>query len=192
MLHVLEAVQFGTVRYLRGIVRHVDAEHVVVLSPEGSGRYFDRTALDEMRADGARIVFVPMRRSPVAPQNALAVARVHRLVRQERPTVVHAHSSIGGAVGRAAAVGTGVPAVYTPNGLFPSRSALALERALGRVTRFLIATSPSEAEVVLAERLVPRARLATVPNGVDLELPPPIGLRAVSYTHLTLPTNREV
>ena len=67
MVHVLEAVQFGTVRYLRGIVRHVDAEHVVVPAPEGSGRYFDRTALDTMRADGARIVFVPMRRSPVAP-----------------------------------------------------------------------------------------------------------------------------
>ena len=177
VVHVLEAVQFGTVRYLRGIVRHVDAEHVVVLAPEGSGRYFDRAALDGMRADGARIVFVPMRRSPVAPQNALAVARVHRLIRRERPAVVHGHSSIGGVVARAAVPGTGVPAVYTPNGLFPSRPALALERALGRVTRFLIATSPSEADVVLAERLVPPARLVTIPNGVDLEVPEPIGLR---------------
>ena len=91
--------------------------------------------------------------------------------------MVHGHSSIGGVVARAAALGTGVPAVYTPNGLFPSRSALALERALGRVTRFLIATSPSEADVVRSQRLVPPARLATIPNGVDLELPAPIGLR---------------
>jgi glycosyltransferase involved in cell wall biosynthesis len=177
VVHVLEAVQFGTVRYLRGIVHHVDADHVVVLAPEGSGRYFDQSALDAMRADGARIVFVPMRRSPVAPQNALAVARVHRLIRREGPAVVHGHSSIGGAVARAAVAGTGVPAVYTPNGLFPSRSALALERALGRVTQAVIATSPSEAEVVVAERLVPPARVATIPNGVDLELPAPIGLR---------------
>ena len=57
-----------------------------------------------MRADGARIVFVPMRRSPAAPQNVLAVARVHRLIRRERPAVVHGHSSIGGVVAHAAAL----------------------------------------------------------------------------------------
>ena len=125
VLHVLEAVQFGTVRHLQGVVRHVDAEHVVVVRSPDHGRYTDDPAIEQMRRDGARVHFVPMRRSPVHPLNVAAVARVHRLIRRERPDIVHGHSSIGGAVARLAAVGTGATPCYTPNGLYPGRSAMA-------------------------------------------------------------------
>ena len=123
MLHVLEAVQFGTVRHLAGIVRFVDVEHHVVIPPPGGKRYTDTGITEQMWTDGARPHLVTMRRSPVDPVNAAAIARVRGVIRRERPDVVHGHSSIGGAVARLAAAGTGVATCYTPNGLFPGRAA---------------------------------------------------------------------
>lgn len=177
VLHVLEAVQFGTVRHLRGIVRHVDADHIVAIPPAGSGRYTDHSAIEAMRSDGARIRFVAMRRSPVDLHNAVAAARVRRLIRNEGAHVVHGHSSIGGAVARVASIGTGAPTLYTPNGLFPSRATLALERALGTVTDRLIATSDSEAQLAVDHHLLARNRIVVIPNGVELDLPAPVDLR---------------
>ena len=92
--------------------------------------------------------------------------------------MVHGHSSIGGAVARAAAVGTGVPAVYTPNGLFPTRSS-ARARAGARPRH-----AGRDRDLPVRGRRgagrAPRAthpRIATIPNGVELELPASIGLR---------------
>jgi glycosyltransferase involved in cell wall biosynthesis len=172
VLHVLEAVQFGTVRHLAGIVGHVDAEHHVVVPPPGGQRYTDVGITERMWADGALEHRVRMRRSPVHPENLVAIARVRRLIHRLRPHIVHGHSSIGGAVARAAAAGSGVPACYTPNGLFPGRAASAMERALGVVTDRLIAASPSEAERAVESRLVARARVVVIPNGIDPQPPP--------------------
>ena len=63
--------------------------------------------------------------------------------------------------------------MYTPNGLFPARYAMAIERTLGHVTDVFIASSPSEAAQVRSHQLVPPRRLAVVPNAIELERPPP-------------------
>jgi glycosyltransferase involved in cell wall biosynthesis len=97
---------------------------------------------------------------------------VHRLIRRARPNIVHGHSSIGGAVGRLATVGTEAARVYTPNGLHPARGAQLLERALGRLTDRMIASSPSEAAQVQRLRLVSRDRIVVIPNAVEIEPPP--------------------
>jgi len=180
VLHVLEAIEGGTARHLSKLVRYVDAEHVVAVPAERVGGLTDTAALEAMGAAGARVEVVPMRRSVTSPRNAAAVARVRRLIRNTRPDVVHGHSSIGGAVARLAAVGTGTPRVYTPNGLFPARVAYAVERALGRLTDVLVAASSSEAKLVQHLRIAPPVRIVIVPNAIELESPPPasVDLRA--------------
>jgi glycosyltransferase involved in cell wall biosynthesis len=173
VFHVLEAIEGGTARHLCYVTRYVDAEHVVVVPPERVGGLTDTDAFDTMERAGATIHIVPMRRSAASLHNTTAIAQVQRLIRRHRPDVVHGHSSIGGAVARIAAVGSRAARVYTPNGLFPAKSAMVVERALGHLTHALIASSPSEAERVREERLVPDSRLVIVPNAIELDAPRP-------------------
>jgi glycosyltransferase involved in cell wall biosynthesis len=50
--------------------------------------------------------------------------------------------------------------------------AVAFERGLGRLTARFVAVSPTEAARVVALKLVPEARVAVIPNGIELEAPP--------------------
>jgi glycosyltransferase involved in cell wall biosynthesis len=173
ILHVLEALEGGTSRHLRYLVRHVDADHIVVVPPERVGGLTDTSAFDELEAAGGEVHVVPMRRTPFSAHNATALAHIRQLIRARRPAVVHGHSSIGGALARTAAMRTGTPCVYTPNGLFPWLTTMAIERALGRATDVLIASSQSEALLVQQLRLVPPSRLAVVPNAIEMDDAPP-------------------
>jgi glycosyltransferase involved in cell wall biosynthesis len=173
VLHVLEAIEGGTARHLSYVVRYVDAEHVVVVPPERVGGFTDTDTLDMLHDRGIPVHVVPMRRSAASRHNTTAIAQVSALIRRHKPDVVHGHSSIGGAVARIAALSSSAARVYTPNGLFPARYAMAIERTLGHVTDVFIASSPSEAEQVRTHRLVPQGRLAVVPNAIELQPPPP-------------------
>lgn len=175
VLHAIEAIEAGVARHVTDLVRLVDADHHVVVPPERVGGFTDDAALAAMRAAGAEVHMARMRRSVAAPGNLAAAVAVRRLVRSAGIDVVHGHASIGGAVARLGAIGTGAARVYTPNGLLPARGALAAERLLGRLTDRFVAVSASEAEQ--AERLgvIGGERIVVIPNGIDLEPPPPSG-----------------
>src|SRR5207248_5971785 len=137
------------------------------------GGLTDPAALAELESVGATVHLVAMRRSPLSWNNAAAIPQMRRIIRRKHPDVVHGHSSIGGALARIAALGTGTKRVYTPHGLLPSRTAMAFERALGPTTDVLVASSPSEAERIGCLKLVPPHKLVVIPNGIELEKPPP-------------------
>jgi glycosyltransferase involved in cell wall biosynthesis len=63
--------------------------------------------------------------------------------------------------------------VYTANGVMSWPPAVALERALGRLTDRFVATSATEAQRVLALGLVPESRVTVIPNGITLAAPDP-------------------
>lgn len=153
------------------------AHHVALPRRAGvagrSGALADTRAADRLIADGATVHVVDMRRNPLHPANAAAVAAVGRLIREIEPDVVHGHSSVGGLVARVAARPAAVPAVHTPNGLMTSPPAVALERVLGTATARVIAVSGSEAGRVASHRLVPAERIVVIPNGISLASPGP-------------------
>src|SRR5579875_187063 len=171
----MEAFRGGTSAYLVDLVRHTPhVEHHVVIPPPGreapgSGAARDRRAEQALVALGAAVHLLDMRRSPAHPANAAAVVALRRLIRALRPAAVHCHSAIGGALGRIAAAGTGVPALYMPHALPEGRGALLVERALGRLTWRLVAISDSEAQQAATIGAVPASRVVVVRNGVDLD-----------------------
>lgn len=170
VLHVLEALEGGTARHLVDIVRSVDGvEHLVAIPTRRRGVPTDTAAAGRLRAAGARVFLVEMHRSPLRPRNAIALAQVVSLIRRERPAVVHAHSSIGGVLGRAAAAMTRVPRVYTPNAIAPGGLALSVERRLGRITNRIIAVSASERDQIIASGVVPSERVTVIPNGIEMD-----------------------
>ena len=173
MLHVLEAFAGGTERHLLDLVRHVDGfEHVIAVPSQHLGLSTAR-AMRAARDAGARVEPVEMGRSGASVLNLSAFLRLHGLIDDLAPDVVHGHSSIGGALARMATATTGVPLVYTPHGLSRTRWATTVERLLrSRIDRF-IAVSASERDFALAHAVVRPDRVWVIPNGVDLEQPPP-------------------
>lgn len=188
VLHVLEALRGGTSRHLADVVRNTPGvvHHVAVPAPghsaQASGAVVDTPALATIERVGATVHYVDMRRSPAHPANLRAVPALRRLVSTVHPHVLHGHSAVGGALARMACPGRATPVVYTPNGLPEGRAAFAIERALRRWTGRLVAVSDSEGWRAIELGLVPPARLAVVPNGIEVSpLPDPgIDLRGLA------------
>lgn len=171
VLHVLEAVEGGTARHVVDILRHVhEVEHEVALPAARSSGVTDHAAIAEIHASAAAVHLLPLRRGPLSAGNVRSFAALRHLVQGRRPSILHGHSSVGGALARFGAGTT--PTVYTPNGVTPSRGYLLIERALGRRTTAFVAVSESEAHLVRELRLVAPDRIRTIPNGIDLELNP--------------------
>ena len=169
VLHVVEAIEAGVARHVTDVVTHVEAEHHVLVPAARTGGFTDLSAFAAMESAGASVHLTPMRRSPVAPGNVAAAIAARRLIRRLRPDVVHGHASIGGAVGRAAATGTGVARVYTPHCLLPRRSVIAAERGLARLTDAFVAVSRSEKALIEELGVIAAGRITVIPNGIDLD-----------------------
>lgn len=186
----MEATIGGTKRHLLELAGGLRAAgwDVEVACPRVRGATFgDVSFWDDVAAAGVPAHEVGMERAVFSNANAQATLALARLLRRGRYSIVHAHSSIAGAVARPAALLAGVGGrrpgvVYTPHGfafLAPGGRMrrgvyLAVERALGRITDRLIAVSPTEGAAATASGVVPAARVVTIPNGVAVtDVPPP-------------------
>ena len=181
VLHVLEALETGCARHVVDVVTNATGtDHVVAVPSERrGGGVTDRRAVDAMRAAGAEVFAVEMRRAVVSVGNAAAVARVARIAQRRKVDILHGHSGIGGVVARLAAGFVGRPAAYTPNGIARGRLATTVERLVGRATAVFVAVSESEAADARALGLVRHDRIRVIPNGIELPGPEPADLRAV-------------
>jgi glycosyltransferase involved in cell wall biosynthesis len=92
--------------------------------------------------------------------------------------VIHGHSSIGGMLARVAGAGRGTPRAYTPNGITQVRIGQLMERRLRPLTERFVAVSASEGELAVAMGLIAPDRLVVIPNGIELDDPSPVDLRA--------------
>lgn len=145
---------------------------------EGDMRY--------MVESGARTRYLPALRRPVAPiHDALALAQLIDVLRDERPDIVHTHMAKAGTLGRLAAAvynhtaGRSRPArvVHTYHGhvlegYFSERTArlfTSAERQLARLTDTIVAISPQIRDELLREHRIGRAgQYRVIPLGFDL------------------------
>ena len=128
---------------------------------------------------GAHIVQIPeLGREISGPRDIGSLSALVRLLRRERPHVVHTHAAKAGALGRVAAALCRVPAVvhtyhgHVLRGYFSprkERTYRAIERGLARVTDELVAVSPRVREELLAMGIGRADRFSVVPLGFDLD-----------------------
>ncbi len=162
-------VDFSLRHFLLPLMRGARARgHEVV------GVCADGPLLADVRAEGLRVVPVPMARSLSLPAQWRAFRALLRLIRAERPDLVHAHMPISGFLARVAARLSGVPHVaYTCHGFLfnqagPRRrrlASLAMEWIGGRLTHTYMTVSAEEAAT--ARRLHIHRRAVPVGNGRD-------------------------
>ena len=162
-------VDFSLKHFLVPLMHAIVAEgHDVV------GVCADGPLLNGVRAEGLRVVPVPMARSlsPVAQWRAFRALLA--LMRTERPDLVHAHMPISGFLARLAARVAGVPRVaYTCHGFLFNQPgpwwrralALAMEWIGGRLTD--VTLTVSEEEAADARRLGIDRHATAIRNGRD-------------------------
>jgi len=131
------------------------------------------------REAGVHTVQLPRFTEVISPLDDLAVLiKLIRLIRAERFTVVHSHSSKGGVLGRIAASLAKVPVIiHTFHGFsfhnFMSplrrRAYLFVERSLRDRTDAFLAVSPLVAREAVETRLAMPAQVAVVPSAIELD-----------------------
>lgn len=109
--------------------------------------------LEDVRAEGFRVMPVPMARSLSPRAQLRAFAALVRLIHREKPDLVHAHMPISGLLARFAARLCGVPHIaYTCHGFLFNQpgsrlrrgTALVLEWLAGKVTDIYLTVSQEE------------------------------------------------
>ncbi|MBW6486205.1 MAG: glycosyltransferase family 4 protein [Syntrophobacterales bacterium] len=133
----------------------------------------------ELKANGVRLIFVP---SLVRELNPVADLRAFlslcKIIRREKPDIVHTHTSKAGMLGRWAARLCRVPAViHTPHGhvfwgyFNPAKTRLfiMLERWTARITDALIMLTPQELQDHLGWGIAPREKFTVIHSGVNLK-----------------------
>jgi glycosyltransferase involved in cell wall biosynthesis len=122
-----------------------------------------------------------MRRNP-SWRDVVALAALVRIIRRERPEIVHTHAAKGGTLGRVAAVVASIgrqrPVIihtyhgHSLTGYFSRRTAgvyRTIEHSLARFTDRLIAVSEEVKDELVAMAVAPESKFEVVPLGFDLE-----------------------
>lgn len=130
-------------------------------------------------AAGIRCVRLKRFRETISPLNDLYVLiQLIRLIRRERPAVVHTHSAKAGFLGRLAAWLCHTPVIlHTFHGLpfhdFMSarrkRAYLLLDRLVRPLTDEFLSVAPRVAREAIEQRIAPPGRVTVVPSAVELD-----------------------
>jgi len=130
---------------------------------------------------GVQPVLVPALRRKPGWHDIPALLSLIRIIRRERPQIVHTHAAKGGTLGRVAAliasVGRPAPVLihtfhgHSLSGYFSPRTAALyrrIERFLARYTDCLIAVSDEVRDDLVALAIAPASKFEVVPLGFDL------------------------
>ena len=103
--------------------------------------------------------------------NPAVLTDLLRLIRRERPAILHAHGFATSNYGRVAGAIAGVPTIVHEHAVFPSIPWIQVpaDRALSSRTDLGIAVSESTKEFMVHRRFIPRERIRVVFSGAPLE-----------------------
>jgi glycosyltransferase involved in cell wall biosynthesis len=144
---------------------------VVAISAPGPDATF-------VQAQGVRHVPVPMTRTFTPLADLLSLWRLYRVLRRERPTIVHAQTPKAGLLGQLAARFAGVPIVVrTLNGFYFTeetgrlvrRFYIATEKIAAWCSDVILSQNRQDIDTSLHEKICPPAKIKHLGNGVDLQ-----------------------
>ena len=171
MLLITLAEVGGAQTYVASLLPALVGRFDVVVAAHGAGPLRDATA-----AAGAR--FVPLRhvRRPVGTRDLVGLVELVRVLRRERPDILHASSSKAGVLGRVAAAAARVPIrIFTVHGwafaAYPGltgRVYRLADRLVRPLTTATICVSERERELGIAARTCEAERTVVIRNAVDV------------------------
>lgn len=175
LFHIAEAFGGGVLSALLQLCKFIDKEKFDVYiihskrdeTPENYMSLFDKNI---------KLIYLPMRREVSFLEDLASLIKLIRLLKKEKPDVVHLHSSKAGVLGRIACRILGLKKVfYSPHGFsFLRRDISLLKRNLfylyERIASIFGGTivTVSEDEFRYAKKITKNVVL--IPNGIDLTL----------------------
>jgi glycosyltransferase involved in cell wall biosynthesis len=171
VLHVITLAEVGGAQtYVASLLPALVGKFDVTVAAHGAG-----PLRDAAEAAGARFVPLSSLRRPVRPWRDLAgLVELIRLLRRERPDILHASSSKAGVLGRLAGFLAGVPIrIFTVHGwAFAAHSGVAgglyrwADRLVRPLTTVTICVSQRERAAGLAAGTCNGERTVVIPNAV--------------------------
>jgi glycosyltransferase involved in cell wall biosynthesis len=166
----------GAQTYVASLLPALVGRFDVAVAAHGSGPLREA-------AEAAGVRFIPLQsvRRPISPWRDLAgLLELARLLRRERPDILHASSSKAGVLGRLAGFVARVPVrIFTVHGWafaahsgFSSRLYRWADRLVKPLTTVTICVSERELEAGLAAGTCVSERTVVIPNAVDVESAP--------------------
>jgi glycosyltransferase involved in cell wall biosynthesis len=167
------------VAYLTSGLRDLGYDTTLVAGTLARGEDSMAFVADDRGVDVVRIDELGREISPL--RDLVATVKLARLIRKERPQILHTHTAKAGTVGRVAALlaGSRRPPIivhtfhgHVLRGYFgPLRSLFfrLLERWLAGHTTALVAVSPQVRDDLVALGVAPRERFAVIRLGIELE-----------------------
>ena len=161
----------GAQSYVASLLPALVGDFEVTVAAHGAGPLRDAT-----EAAGARFVQLTNVRRSIGPRDVAGLVELIRLLRRERPEILHASSSKAGVLGRLAGSLAGVPIrIFTVHGwAFAAYSGLTgrmyrwADRLVRPLTTVTICVSEREREAGLAAGTCDAERTVVIPNAVDV------------------------
>ncbi|PCI40483.1 MAG: hypothetical protein COB53_01070 [Elusimicrobia bacterium] len=184
IVHIVTRLDFGGAQQnTLYTIAHLDRKRFEPILFTGPGGYLDPQA-KELQAT-TKVCFVTDLVREISPlQDLTALLELTRLLREEKPAVVHTHSSKAGILGRFAAFLAGVPLIlHTYHGFgFHDRQHrivkslyVLLERLASRISSRLIFVSQANIDYAAQHKLLDPKDAVLIRSGVRLEgLPAPL------------------
>jgi len=196
LLCVCESMATGIYFFLNSLLNRLCEDYdIVIVYAE---RYETPKDIRAQFDDRIRLIRMDTFRRGMDPRMIWAAQReLRKIIRQEKPDIIHLNSSMAGSVGRIAAAGSRIPVLYTPH-LFsflqPSFSRAkrmvfhAAEWLLARMGGYIIGVSESEYRA--AAKLTRRA--GYINNCIDVILPAPAPTSHIAGTGLKAGTSGRI
>jgi glycosyltransferase involved in cell wall biosynthesis len=137
------------------------------------------SGIKEAKDRGIKVVAIPSLVRKISPvQDLRAFFCLWRLMIQEKPSIVHTHTSKPGILGRWAAKMAGVPIiVHTPHGHvffghfgpLASRFFLMVERLMAFITDRMVALTEGESNDYIAFSICDPDKIVTIHSGVEID-----------------------
>jgi glycosyltransferase involved in cell wall biosynthesis len=174
--HIITRLEMGGAQHnTLYTVRHLDRDLFDPLLICGQGEVLD----DDVAVLGAPVVFIPDLVRAISPhRDWRALRSLLRVLQEEKPDVVHTHSSKAGILGRLAARLAGVPLiVHTFHGFGFHRRQwpwtrwfyTGLERMAAGITRAFVVVSWANKEEAIAKRIGRREQYRLIRSGISLD-----------------------
>jgi glycosyltransferase involved in cell wall biosynthesis len=167
------------VSYLSAGLRDRGYETILVAGSVGQGEQSMSYVAEEL---GVPVVTIPHLHREISPvRDLLATMRLARIIRAERPAILHTHTAKAGAVGRVAALlaGRHRPPIIVHTfhghvlrgyfGRFWTGVFRLLERWLARITDALVAVSPEVRDELVAFGVAPASKFRVIRLGIELD-----------------------
>ena len=167
------------VSYLSAGLRERGYETILVAGSVGQGEQSMAYVADGL---GVPVVTIPHLHREISPvRDLLATIRLARIIRAERPAILHTHTAKAGAVGRVAALlaGRRRPPIIVHTfhghvlrgyfGRFWTGVFRLLERLLARITDVLVAVSPEVRDELVAFGIAPATKFRVIRLGIELD-----------------------